>query len=297
MIWLNGRLVSEAEGSASPRDRGLLYGDGLFETMLAREGRVFRLGAHLERLARGCAQLSIRLPFAGQELAEAVFATLKSYGPAQASVRVTVTRGVGGRRLDPEEHGEPTVIVQAQAFPGYPPETYERGLRVTLADIRRNEHSPTSRLKTLNYLDNVLARSAARRAGADDALLLNTAGQLACLTAANVFVVLGREVYTPPPSCGVLPGITRQCVLGLLHEQGPKAREEGLGAGADGLRINGETVPWGEVSEAWATNSLMGVAPVVEVAGRRVGTGAPGPLAGRLRRQYQLLAQTEGESA
>jgi len=303
MIWLNGQLVPAAEASVSVLDRGLLYGDGLFETMCVRlpvgkrtQGHVFRLDAHLERLAAGCAELSIELPFPPDQLAEAVQATVEANSLGEASVRLTVTRGVGGKRLDAGEEQAPTVIIRAAACAGYPPETYERGLRVLLAKGRRNERSPTSRLKTLNCLDSVLARLEARRAGADDALWLNTSGQLACLTAANLFVALGPEVYTPPVSCGVLPGITRQCVLELLAAEGVTVRQQGLAANAQGLGMGGESIPWQEVSELLATNSLMGVAPVVEVERRPVGSGRPGPLARRLRQMYELVLRGDRES-
>lgn len=296
MIWLNGDLVPEADAQVSTLDRGLLYGDGLFETMLATSGRVFRLGAHLERLANGCAELAIELPFTPAQLVDAVYATLAATGLAEAAVRLTVTRGAGGVRLLPAEDAVPTVIIRTHPFDGYPVETYERGLRVVVADMQRNEHSVTSRLKTLDYLDNVVAHVAARAAGADDALMLNTAGQLACLTAANLFVVLGRDVYTPPPACGVLPGITRQCVLDLLSGQGTTVREESPAVTRAGLRVADRTVPWEEVSELFATNSLMGVAPVVEIEGRRIGSGRPGPVARSVREQYELMVESESQS-
>ncbi|AAK24914.1 aminotransferase class IV [Caulobacter vibrioides] len=235
-------------------DRGLLLGDGLFETMLAQDGAVAHLPAHLDRMAAGCAVLG--LPFDREAAQRLVLAAAPSQG--RFAIRLTLTAGSGGRGLDRPE--APAVRLFATAAPSTPVTT---PATLIVAATRRNEGSPASRLKTLAYLDNVLARAEARAAGADDALMLNNRGEIACAAAANLFWLAGGRLFTPRLDCGVLAGTTRARLL---------AREavEEVAVGVEAL----------EAAEAVVlTNSLIGVRPVSRLGERAL---PEHPLAARL---------------
>ena len=261
-MWLDGRLVAASEARIDPADRGLLLGDGLFETMRAKGGVVPLLGRHLQRLRQGAGLLGIPLPLSAEEVGEAVLAALRGNGLGDAAVRLTLTRGAGPRGLLAAPDRPPTLLIAV--FPLPPPQPPARVIvaRVT----RRNEHSPLSRIKTLGYLDSVLALREARARGADDALLLNTGGRIACATAANLFVLQMNVLATPPPEEGALPGISRALVLELAPTLGLEAAEEPL--------LLAELAA---ADEVFTSSALQGLRPVVAVDGRPVGTGEPGP--------------------
>lgn len=272
-LWVDGGLAPAAGPHLSARDRGFTLGDGLFETMRARAGRILHLDRHLARLRAGAALLELILPWSDDDLVTAAGATLAANGLAAAAVRLTVSRGrPRGRGLLPEPAALPALVIDAQPFAGYPAELYARGMRAVTSGIRRNEHSPLARAKTLSYLDNVLARAEAARAGADEALLRNTAGGLACASAANLFLVSGGQAATPPVAAGALPGIMRGRLLeevaaaaGLAAVERPLTPDELLTA-----------------DEAFLTSSLLGVMPLTAVDGRPVGAGRPGAATRRL---------------
>jgi branched-chain amino acid aminotransferase len=204
LLWLNGALLPAAEARIDPADRGLLLGDGLFETMAAREGAVTELHRHYARLSNGAAVLRIPIPLTLAMLDEACRSLLVANGQRDAAIRLTLTRGPGPRGLAPLAHPTPTILITLAPLPapGGP-------LRLVTASIRRDETSPLSALKTLNYLPGVLARIEATEQGADDALLLNRQGFVAETSAANLFVRLGGLWFTPPVTDGALPGIFR----------------------------------------------------------------------------------------
>lgn len=263
MLWLNGALLDESEASLSPADRGLLLADGLFETMRAEAGRVRHLSAHMARLRLGAAVLGLPVPCRDDELAGAMAALLAAEGLAgtAAALRLTLTRGPGPRGLLPPADPRPTLMLTA--FPLPPPRGPSHALLVE--GVRRNEHSPTARLKTLAYLDQILALREATQAGGDEALLCCTAGRLACASAANLFLVVDGRVLTPPVADGALPGITRSRLL----EMGPPA-----GLAVEALPLPVEMLQ--RASEAFTTNSLGGIRPVGRLAGRAL--EAPGPV-------------------
>ncbi len=209
MIWFHDRLRPAAEVAIDPADRGFTLGDGLFETLACRNGAVDHLDAHLARLVAGARLLDIPLPLPPEKLADALAATLVASGLAEASLRLTLTRGPGPRGLPPPLRPVPTLLITAGPLPPPLPPA-----RLIIASVtRRNEHSPLSRIKSLNFLDNVLARQEALRAGADDALLLNTAGRIAEATAATLFAVIDGVLVTPPLADGALPGVMRGVIL------------------------------------------------------------------------------------
>jgi len=276
LAWVNGRLVGESEPSLSLLERGLTLGDGVFETMLAAGAKLFRPAEHLERLARGASLLAIDLPPAEQLLA-AVLDILSANNLSAAVVRLTVSRGPDpGRGLDVPSDVTPTIIVRVSP---YEPRTADqRGVAAVFSSIRRNESSPLSRVKCLSYADNVLARLEARSRGADEAILLNTAGEVCCASAANLFVVNGGTLTTPTGESGALPGVTRRCLLEL--------------AAARGLAVGEASVLPDDLwaaDEAFLTNTVIGVLGLTSVEGRSIGTGQPGEMTRLLAADRQRL--------
>jgi branched-chain amino acid aminotransferase len=269
LVWLNGRITDAAQAQIPVSDRGLLLGDGLFETMAVSGGQVFDLDAHLERLASGLALLK----FAGSVDLVKLRAAIADYaaagGMAQAVLRLTATRGAGPRGLLPPASPEPTLLMALSPMP--PLNAAPLSLHVATV-TRRNEFSPLSRIKALPYLDNVLALQEAREHGADEALLLNTQGRIACASAANVFVLRGDRLETPPISDGALPGIMRARVLALAPKLGLAPVEMPLSAG--GLA---------GADEVFLTNSIRRITPVRECDGKPIG-GRGGRALDALRR-------------
>lgn len=273
MIHLNGRLMDAASARIDPADRGLLLADGLFETLRAYDGRPFALQAHLARLSDGAASIDLPMPPMA-EIAAAVAETLQANGHREASVRITLTRGPGPRGLLPPREPKPTWMVATNpvADSGSAPWTAK------IVSTRRNEHSPLSRLKSLAYLDNVLALKEAAASGADEALMLNTAGRLAGGSRSNLFLILSGVLVTPPPSEGVLPGIARRQVLDIAVAAGMEAREAPLSI--EDIEL---------ASEAFVSNSLIEVKPLASLNGELL---APGSVAAKLARLYGQMART-----
>ncbi len=271
-IHLNGQLVDSATARIDPADRGLLLADGLFETLRAYDGRPFRLDAHLARLAAGAAALDLPMP-STTDVAAAVAATLAANGEREASIRITLTRGPAPRGLLPPPCPTPTILIATHPMA----DTASLPLTGHIASIRRNEHSPLSRLKSLAYLDNMLALREAAAAGCDEALLLNTAGRLTGGSRSNLFLVLDGSIVTPPPSEGVLAGIARQTLIDLAGAAGIPTREQPLTL-SDVDRA----------SEAFLSNSLIEIKALVRLGDRSL---APGPIGAELARRYAKLAR------
>ena len=285
VTWVNGRILAPAEPGLSPADRGFLYGDGVFETLRAYSGRPFRMSAHLHRLSAGAHALRIRIPHPLDELASIVRAVLADAVLLDAYVRITLSRGIGGlpSQLDAAEHA--TLVVHARPFSGYSGEMYDRGARACLSSVRRNETSPLSGIKTLNYLDSLLLRADARDRGYDEAIMLNTRGHVAECTASNIFIVSGTRLLTPPLSDGLLPGITRATVLELARRgQSPFAEVNERTLGLEEVR---------QADEAFLTNSLMEVMPLVAVDQAPIADGVPGPRTLALLAAYRDLVRLE----
>lgn len=275
-VHLNGALVPETEARLSPFDRGLLLGDGVFETMRAYGGRPHALAAHLDRLARSCAATRLPMP---QDLEKRVHETLLANGLREASLRITITRGPGGRGSSPMGAGPATVLVTASPIE-HRPEVYERGLRLVAAKRRRvpvDALDPA--IKSIGYLVHVLARAEAEEAGADDALFVGADGGVVEATQANVFAVSGDRLVTPPLASGCLPGVTRAEVLGLAPRVGLVGEERRLS-----LR------DLADADEVLLTASVLEVAPVVSIDGARIGDGRPGRRTRLLHEAYRKQA-------
>lgn len=279
IVWLNGELVRTEDARIDPRDRGFLLGDGLFETLLARYGRIAFLDTHVVRLSAGGNILGIPMPASTRHLAIACGMLLEANGLMAAprvALRITLTRGPGPRGLLPPEEPRPTLMISAAVSP--PPAAAQTAI---LATPRRNALSPVSRLKALPYLDNLLAREEARSRGADEALLLDTSGHLACASVANVFLWEKDRLVTPAEECGILPGVTRAAVLELAERLGIDTAEDMIApqrlARADG---------------AFLTNSLIGVMPLSRIEQREMPAHR---LTNRLQAAYELLLDADEE--
>ena len=242
-VWLNGNILSERAARIAPNDRGFLLADGLFETCLVIAGDIVQLDDHLERLRNGIAYLGITMIYNDVDLSDAMERLLIANDLEDASIRLTVTRGGGPRGLSPVVTENATVIITCAP---YVPPLLEPA-RVMVSDIRRNENSPLCNIKTLNYLDNIMALRHAKDAGFDDAIMLNCKGNVACTTAANIFMRLGEKLVTPALSEGALPGVTRKAVIAKARAKGQFVEEGFLNL--DDLRM---------VDEIFITNSLIG---------------------------------------
>lgn len=277
--WVNGERVPADGRHVSARDRGLTLADGLFETMRARHGVVFRLEQHLTRLERSLDLLQIPRP---ADLRAWVDAAVADAAASDTSVRVTVTRGPAPAGVAPPAAAHPTVVIAINPFPAFAPAVYESGLSAHVASGRRNERSMTCGLKTLSYTDAVAAMLEATRAGADDALFLDVESHCSEATSSNLFVWTGTELVTPPVSCGALPGITREAVIEI--------------AGAQELRVAERAFGLDELfaaDEAFLTSSLRGIAPLVRVDGRAIAKGVPGARTRAVAAQYAALVDEE----
>ncbi len=283
-LWVNGELLPVGSPHLSARDRGFTLGDGVFETVRVRDGRLELWERHLARLRYGAAQLRLDLGWLDQEVLEAARQVLEANDLSEAVLRATLSRGVSeARGLPPPSDARSTLVLDAYPFQGYPEALYADGMRAVISTVGRNEHSPTSGLKTLSYLDNVLARTEATRAGADEALLLNTSGALTCATAANLFLVVDGGLLTPDLPSGVLPGVVRATVL----------EQVATDTGIPTLERSVQPEELWRAQEVFLTSSLLAVMPLCQLDGRPVGSGRPGPIATHLRAALRaLLAET-----
>ena len=281
MIFMNDRLVPEDEARVSVFDHGLLYGDGVFEGLRSYSGRVFRLDAHLDRLFDSARAICLTIPLSKEQVATAVIDTLAANQLADGYVRLIVTRGAGSLGLDPNRTKHPQVIVIASTISLYPQEHYDRGLRIVTAATQRTQSAALSpRIKSLNYLNNIMAKLEGLQAGCVEALMLNHKGEVAECTGDNIFVVRGGRLLTPPPDAGILEGITRGAVMELAHAAGIDCREATL------VRHDLYTA-----DECFLTGTAAEVIPVVEIDGRPIGAGVPGPVTARLTADFHRLVR------
>jgi len=283
IIYLNGQLISRSKAKLSSFDHGFLYGYGLFETMRAYNGHIFRLDSHVTRLR--CSAESIGLTHSilhvvegKQSLETACVATLEVNKLKDARLRLTVSAGEGDMTPDPGTCPSPTVLITAQHLIPLPHEKYESGFKATLSSLRRNSQSPLSRLKSTCYMENILARMAARAAGCDEAILLNEQGYLAEGSTTNIFLASNGELTTPSLESGVLPGITREAVLEIARAANIKTMERQV-----------ELKELIEAEEAFVTNSILELMPLTWFEGKPVGTGKPGQLSKELLAAYRKL--------
>jgi branched-chain amino acid aminotransferase len=288
--WADGRLVAADVAHLSAFDRGFQLGDGVFETLRARSGRVVELGEHLDRLRRSASGLAIELPRdLDGRIAGAIGELLRADdldGPdADASIRITISRGTfAARGLLPDDDVPPTIIVQAWPVQPALASHLEQGLHLVVSSVRRDPENPLAALKTTSRADYVYARLEARRAGADDALFLTVDGHLSEATSANLFLVHGTRLETPSLACAVLPGTTRSWLLAWAGGVGLDPAETFLTSG-----------DLAEADEAFVCSSVAGILPVTRFEGHPIGSGRPGPWTARARADREAFIRGGGE--
>lgn len=283
-VWIDGQFFAKEDAKISVWDHGLLYGDGIFEGIRAYNGRVFRLDEHLERLYLSAKSLWIDIPLSRKEMKEAVLECLRRNELTDAYIRLCVTRGVGDLGLDPRKCRKATIIIITDKIALYPTEAYESGLRLIIAATRKNSVDALSpRIKSMNYLNNILAKIEAIHAGAAEAVMLDRNGFLTECTSENLFVVKNQVVYTPTAVVGILEGITRSVVMELAQARGYQVQMAFMTA-HDLMTAD----------EAFVTGTGAEILPVVEVSGRHIGDGRPGPVTQELLAAFRELTQREG---
>ena len=278
-VYINGTFFDKEEARISVFDHGLLYGDGVFEGLRSYGGKVFRLQEHLERLYESALAIHLQIPMDIDPLAAAVNESLQVNKIDDGYVRLVVTRGVGTLGLDPAQTSDPQVIIIADRITLYPEEFYTNGLKlVTVSTVRNHPAALSPRIKSLNYLNNILAKIEGKQAGSIEALMLNHKGEVAECTGDNIFLVRKGGLLTPPREAGILDGITRQAVCELAVESGLKVQE---------IPLTRHDVFIAD--ECFLTGTAAEVIPVIEVDSRRIGTGRPGPITRDLiQRLHQL---------
>ena len=283
-IYLNGEFVEKADAKISVFDHGLLYGDGVFEGIRLYDGCVYKLDDHLERLEFSAKAILLDLPMERGAFAQAVCDTCRENGLTNGYIRLVVTRGAGHLGLNPDGCGPPSVIIIADEIQLYPEELYENGLKIISVPTRRiNASALPPAVKSLNYLNNILAKIEAKRVGFQEALMLNDKGEIAECTGDNVFILSKGIVYTPPLDAGSLRGITRAAVMDLAQELGFKVKEQAL------TRYDLWTA-----EECFLTGTAAEVIPCVEVDHRSVGNGVPGPVSKSLIEKFREKVKVDG---
>lgn len=278
MIWMDGRLVPAAEARVSVYDHGLLYGDGVFEGLRGYGGRVFKLASHLARLAESASRIRLEIPYDSAELARAVKETMSACGMQDCYIRLVVTRGAGTLGLHPFRCPRACVFIVVDTIQLYPPELYERGMAVIVAKRPRIPMECLDpAIKSLNYLNNILAKIEAIDANVLEAIMLNTEGFVSECTGDNIFAVRGREILTPPPHAGILHGITRRCVIEEL------APALGFSVREPKMRLE-EFLNADEVFLTGTAAEIVGVSAIGETV---IGAGCVGPVTRALEAEFR----------
>jgi len=280
-IYISGKYFDKEHAKVSVYDHGFLYGDGVFEGMRSYGGKIFRLKQHLDRLSASAKAIWLKIPTTPEEMAKAVNDTLATNGIKDGYIRLVVTRGAGALGLDPNKCSDPQVIIIADHIQLYPKEMYEKGLEIVTASTIRNHSAALSpRIKSLNYLNNIMAKIEGLQAGCVEALMLNAKGEVAECTGDNIFIVRNGVLMTPPIDAGILEGITRDAVIELARE----------------MNIPVQQIPFVRhdifiADECFLTGSAAEVIPVVKLDSRVIGNGQPGPITKRLTERFVQLTR------
>lgn len=283
-VYIDGVYYPKEEAKVSVFDHGLLYGDGIFEGIRAYNGRVFRLEEHLDRLYLSSKSILIDVGMTKDEMREAVLETLRRNKQKDAYIRLLVTRGKGDLGLDPRKCPKPSIIIITDVIKLYPPETYKDGLKLIIASTRKNSPDALSpRIKSLNYLNNILGKLEAINAGCSEAVMLDRHGYITECTSENIFLVRDGVLYTPTATVGILEGITRSVVMELAQKAGLQVQMAFLTA--HDLYV---------ADECFVTGTGAELIPVVDLCGRMIGDGKPGPVTKTLLESFRELTQTEG---
>lgn len=282
LVNLNGKLVDKADARISVYDHGLLYGDGIFEGIRVYAGKVFRLHEHVERLYESARHILLEIPWTPQKMIEETLRTVEANKKQDGYIRTVVTRGVGSLGIDPNKCETPSVFIIVDDISLYPARMYEEGMEIiTSSFIRCHPNTISPRVKSLNYLNNILGKMEATRAGCPEALMLNHLGEVAECTADNVFLVKHGTLRTPPITAGILQGVTRDAVIELACAAGITVQE---------IALTRHDVYVAD--ELFLTGTGAEIVPVVKVDGRPIGSGRPGPITKQLRERYHVLVRS-----
>jgi branched-chain amino acid aminotransferase len=281
-VWINGKLFDKADAKISVFDHGLLYGDGIFEGIRVYSGKIFRLRDHIERLYESARHIALEIPLNREQLMHAVTETVKANTQGDGYIRLVVTRGAGYLGLDPARCSDPQVIIIVDTITMYPAEFYEKGLSVITSSLIRNHPNALNpRIKSLNYLNNILAKIEAVRAGCQEAVMLNHNGEVAECTGDNIFIVKHGLIRTPHLVAGLLEGVTRNAVIDLAHAAKITVQE---------MALTRHDVY--SADECFLTGTAAEIAPVVQCDGRPIGNGKPGPITRQLRERFQQMIRS-----
>ena len=283
-IYLNGALVEKEKAVVSVFDHGLLYGDGVFEGIRSYDGLVFRLKEHIDRLYKSADAIQLKIPMTKIEAIEAVIKTLKANSLKDAYIRLVITRGVGDLGLDPRKCKKVTIFIITDKIALYPKEFYQKGLEIVTATTKRNLPAALDpRIKSLNYLNNILAKIDAIESGTEEAIMLTHDDYVAECTGDNIFIVSSGELLTPPCDVGALEGITRDAVISLAKKLDIPVFERMLKM--DDVYA---------ATEVFLTGTAAEIVPVVKIDERQIGDGKPGKITARLLDEFRKLTKVDG---
>ncbi|HEV3236979.1 MAG TPA: branched-chain-amino-acid transaminase [Gemmataceae bacterium] len=280
-VYINGKLFDKSDAKISVYDHGLLYGDGVFEGIRVYSGKVFRLREHIDRLYDSARSINLEIPMPRDQMIDAVNNTVRANNKRDGYIRLVVTRGAGSLGLDPRKTSDPQIIIIVDDISMYPQDLYDNGLEIVTASTIRNHPAATNpRVKSLNYLNNIMAKMEGIRAGCLEALMLNHKGEVAECTGDNIFLVKHGLLRTPPIDAGILEGVTRNAVMELAR--------------ADGIAVQEMAMTRHDVyvaDECFLTGTAAEVIPVVKVDGRPIGNGKPGPITKQLHERFHKLVR------
>ena len=284
-IYIDGKYYDQKNAKISVFDHGLLYGDGIFEGIRAYNGRVFKLTEHIDRLFCSAKAILLKIPMSHGEIVRAVVETCRRNKIRDGYVRLLVTRGAGTLGLNPNRCKNPSIVIIADKIQLYPAELYQRGMDIITVPTTRNLHSALNpAIKSLNYLNNILAKIEANNAGCEEAIMLNAEGFVSECTGDNIVIVKAGQMLTPPLSAGALYGITRGVVIELAREEGLMVAEPNL-----------TRYDLFNADECFLTGTGAELIPIVKIDGRVIGAGKPGPITRRLVDKYHALTNVSGE--
>src|SRR3954451_14593766 len=280
-IYISGKFFPQEDAKISVFDHGLLYGDGVFEGLRSYRGKVFRLDQHIRRLYESAKAIWLEIPMSPDEMCDAVNESVRINKIDDGYIRLVITRGAGTLGLDPNRCSNPQVIIIADAIALYPPELYEKGLEIVTVSVQRMHPAAVSpRIKSLNYLNNILAKIEGLQAGCIEALMLNHKGEVAECTGDNIFLVRHGVLQTPPLDAGILEGVTRDAIIEIARKAGIEVRE---------MALTKHDVYIAD--ECFLTGSAAEAIPVVKIDSRTIGDGKPGPVTRDLIERFRKLTR------